>query len=48
MKKDFSALLNLQIITEKLLCQLEIPREIFNKYKMLKEGTYESIGIDLN
>lgn len=28
LKKDFFALLNLQIITEKLLFQLEIPSEI--------------------
>ena len=47
-KKDFSALLNLQIITEKLLCQLEIPSEIYEKFLMLKAGTYQSIGIDFD
>ena len=47
-KKDFSALLNLQIITEKLLCQLEIPSEIYEKFQMLKAGTYQSIGIDFD
>jgi len=46
LKKDFAALLNLQIITEKLLYQLEIPSEISEKFQMLKMGTYAAIGID--
>ena len=47
LKKDFCALLNLQIITEKLLFQIDnIPSEIRKKYTTLKEGTYAAIGIN--
>ena len=48
LKKDFNALLNLQIITEKLLFQMEIPPEISQKYTTLKDGTYAAIGINVD
>ena len=47
-KKDFCALLNLQIITEKLLYNLDIPAEIHKKFQMLKTETYAAIGIDIS
>lgn len=49
LQKDFSSLLNLQIITEKLLFQLEqLPAEIADKFHVLKRGTYEAIGLTLD
>ena len=45
LKKDFCSLLNLQIITEKLLYQLDIPEEIAEKFQVLRNGTYEAIGL---
>ena len=46
--KHFHALLNLQISTEKLLLQLDIPDDICEKYFALRDGTYAAIGINKN
>ena len=45
LQKDFCSLLNLQIITEKLLYQLDTPVEIAEKFQVLKQGTYDAIGL---
>ena len=44
-ERRFKALLNLQVSTEKLLLQLDIPDEICKKYFALRDGTYAAIGI---